>query len=188
MFIVIGRRQMTIVTTDGLQMRVRPLYVRKEGVYKRLHECNQFDDLSTIKIVLKGRWGKISRIPRNALLEKALRIYLQSYHTRAPMSFDCYAFVNLVQDVTTHKVAYMHAFWDIEQLRRKPEVGDILFLGDFKEHFFMHAVVYIGLGLCISVYGGGGDIEVSTIADMKRELNAKDVFIARQKNKAVISQ
>ncbi len=181
MFIVIGRREMTVTTTDGFNMRVRPLFIHKNDAYIQLHDCDHFDDVTTVRMVVRKRWGHLKRMPRNVLLEEGIAVYLQTYHAKADISFDCYAFVNLVHKVKSHKVAYMYEFWDTKPLRRKPEVGDILFLGDFKDHLFKHAVIYLGLGLCISVYGGGGDVEVSTLADMKRELKARDVVIAQKK-------
>ena len=54
--------------------------------------------------------------------------------------------------------------------RRKPffmKPGHVVFF-ETGENEFIHVAVYIGYGLYLSVYGGGGDIEITTLADMKK--------------------
>lgn len=46
---------------------------------------------------------------------------------------------------------------------------------------FHHAAIYIGCGLCISVYGAGGDLEIATLQDMKRSFKTNQVVVATPK-------
>lgn len=60
-------------------------------------------------------------------------------------------------------------------------MGEVYFFTSGENHFH-HAAIYIGAGLFISIYGAGGDLEVSSLKDMRRDYRAKHVLVAKPRS------
>lgn len=177
MILEIGYRKISMLTEDGQIMPVREMLTQQMGEIKSVRAFTDFDSLDTVEFVFKlGPFKK--RLAIGADVQKAVITHLKLYHTKRDMTFDCYAFANLVRSVPSHPVKYMRAYWDTKVLSRKPKDGEVVFLVNMEDTSFYHAAIYLGMGLYISVWGGGGDIEVATLRDMKIGFNAKKVFLA----------
>jgi hypothetical protein len=179
--ILVSSRTQAIVTTDDLTMRVRAAYIRQQGRWEQLNAYEKLSHHAPVRLVIKRRFRRLKRVQRLPHLQKAMREFFESHYAQQHMEFDCYAFVNLVHGIEPHGVTYMALFWETSPLKQPLRPGDTLFFLDPANQMFHHAAIFIGWGLCISIYGGGGDIEFSTIADMKRELKAKQVLLAKPK-------
>ncbi len=169
-----------IITADSQVMTVKEVFVREAGGLVSLYDFEPSIDLNDVQIVLVRRYlqNKILKLPAD--LKLAMIHFLREYHGKINMEFDCYAFANLVKGVQVHKVRYMVNFW---KLFPKPWIinfGSVIFFCNGRSHFH-HAAIYIGSGLYISVYGAGGDLEVTTLKAMKRDYRANEVVLAKPK-------
>lgn len=177
MILEIGYRKISMLTADGQIMPVRELLTQQRGEIKSVKGFTEFDDLDTVQFVF--RWGLFTqRIPIDSGVEKAIIAHLRLYHAKADLSFDCYAFANLVRGVPSHPIKYMRAYWETAVLTKKPKGGDVVFLVNMEDTTFYHAAIYLGVGLYLSVWGAGGDMEVATLQDMKIGFNSQKVFLA----------
>lgn len=118
------------------------------------------------------------RVQPDSKITRAVRAFLREKHGSDELAFDCFAFACAVAGIELHSSRYLHGFWDLHDLPEKMHSGDVVFFLDRQRRHFKHAAVYFGGGLCISVYGGGGDLEFSRIKDMQREWDAPDVLLA----------
>ena len=174
--IYVSPRSQEIITADGQTMTVKGTFVREEGVFVSLQDYKPPNDLNDVEIVLAKRsWRRRLKLSDN--LKLAITQFLRAYHAKQNMSFDCYAFANMVDGLEKHKVPHLLRFW---RLIRRPwllPIGSVVFFCSDGSHF-RHAAIFIGCGLFISVYGAGGDLEVATLKDMKRDYKAKSILLA----------
>ncbi len=174
--IYVSPRNVQITTVDGCQMSVKLVLVREAGGFISLQDWKPPSELDDVEIVLVKRpCFKRLRLPHD--VKQAILHFLQRYHAKQDISFDCYAFANLVKGVKVHKVPFMLKYWN---KRPKPwfiPVGSVVFF-ESGENRFHHTAVYIGYGLYISVWGAGGDLEVATLKSMKRDYGAERVMFA----------
>lgn len=177
MIIEIGYGKVRLFTEDRRLMTVRGFLTQQRGEIKAVRDFTDFDDLETVKFVFRW-WIFRKQIKVEGAVEKAVIAHLRLYHAKQDLNFDCYAFANLVRDVSKHKVKYMKAYWDTSVLTRKPKSGDVVFLVNMEDTTFYHAAIYLGMGLYLSVWGCGGDMEVATLKDMKIGFRAEKVFLA----------
>ena len=180
--IFVSRRKQRIITADGSRMKVRRAYIRRGKKLRFLQEPESFGLLSGVRIVVK-EWFGLKRLPRHEKIEKGIIQFLQQYHAKQNIKFDCYAFANLVHGVEAHPCCYLHRHWSTRLYNGRVEIGETLFLitpGQTLENFY-HAAIYIGRGLYVSVYGAGGDLEVATFRDMKKFYKAKKALLATPK-------
>ena len=127
--------------------------------------------------------NKESPFPMSDALRKSIIYVLTHYHGKQALSFDCYAFANTVAGIPAHKVSEMLNHWDLRGFS-SPHVGDTIFFLNQKKQILHHAVIYIGHGLYLSIYGAGGDLEISSFRDTRKGfgVKAKDVLIAVPKS------
>jgi len=169
-----------IITVDGSNMTVKLVLVCEEGNFINLQDMKPPSYLKDVEIVLVRRFFcKKFQLPFD--LKIAILTFLRHYHTKQNIEFDCYSFVNLVKGVESHKVLYMLKYWDIKPLPIcRPKVGSVIFFQSGENHFH-HAAIYIGFGLCISVWGAGGDLEVATLKSIKNDYGSTEVVLAQSK-------
>jgi len=110
-------------------------------------------------------------------VKRAIISFMRDYHAREDFAFDCYAFANLVRSIEPHRLRVLRAYWTLKTLSKRPRAGDIVFLLKGHDHF-RHAAVYLGSGLYLSVWGGGGDLEVATLKGMMRDFGATKARLA----------
>lgn len=169
-----------VVSVDGVRFTVyRTLVQEGRGPIAELNNSAILDP-SGVRIVMRKWFIRLKRVPRLPLLEKGMEEFFRKYHMRQDIAFDCYALVNLVHGIEPHKKEHLLDFWEMRAAQSFNE-GDVLFFVDVTDHQFHHAAIYIGCGLCVSVYGAGGDLEFSTPKHMKQEFGAKDILIATPK-------
>jgi hypothetical protein len=180
--IFVSRRKQRIITADGSKMKVRRAYVRQGKKLRFLQEPESFQNISSVRVVVK-EWCKLRRLPRHERTEKGIIRFLHEHHAKQNIKFDCYAFANLVQEIEAHPCCYLYRNWDTKPYRGEVGVGDTVFLVTPGEEMsnFHHAAIYIGRGLYISVYGAGGDLEITTLQDMKKFYKAKCVLVGTPK-------
>lgn len=178
--VYITRHEHAAITVDGRHHKVKAVLIEQAGEFVTLQDYEPDPDLREVKLTYPG----ISRrfeIEISEALHSGIVSFLKEYHAQQNISFDCYSFVNLVHGHPQHEKLYAICYWDIV---RKPfflKPGSVLFFCSKKQDRFHHAAIYLGHGICISVYGAGGDLEVSTIPNMKRDFGAEAVFLAKPK-------
>jgi hypothetical protein len=183
--IYVSPRNHQITTADGQIMTVKGVFVREAGGFVSLYDFEPPTDLKDVQIVLVRKYLKNKILQLPAELKQAMVHFFREYHAKINMGFDCYAFANLVKGVKVHKVPYMVAFWDTFRMPWRIPLGSIVFFQS-GETTFHHAAIYIGSGLYISVYGAGGDFEVATLKQMKRDYRASEVVVAQPKEEPLL--
>ncbi len=178
--IIVGPRKENIVTVDKKDMRVYPLLIEEDGKFRCFQERTDYATVEDVEI-LAIRWflpWRVLRLKLNAEIKKSIVDFLHQYHAKHNIDFDCYSFAVLVRGLKQHSKSYLWGLWDFHRPRLLPKVGDVLFFLSENRKRFRHAAIYIGYGLYLSVYGGGGDLEVATLKDMKKDYEAEDVVRA----------
>lgn len=184
--IVIGPNKEGLISRHIGEMRVFTTLVESDGKYTSLQSLPLFRGLEEVRLTLFRRILPIKglglfqarRLTLPLELQKAIIQFLETYHAQENMSFDCYAFANLVAGQPSHQCRFLRKFWWTRPLEKSLRVGSVVFLLDVAEDMFKHAAIYIGYNRYISVYGAGGDLEVSTLPDMMRDFRAKQAFEA----------
>lgn len=177
MLIEVSYRKSAIITADGSRMSVRQALVQGQACKSLLQDVptTRNHESAEFMFVL----GPLKRrLLVTSGLENAVAVYLRRYHMKQDLRFDCYAFANLSQGIRRHRVKYLRRYWKMHPLQETPIPGSVVFLVNDSEGHFYHAAVYLGMGLYISVWGAGGDIEVATLKDMKRGFETNEVFCA----------
>ncbi len=178
--IFVSRRKQGLIAADGSKTNVFRAYIRgKEGLVCLQHQ-EAFEKISSIRFVVK-EWCRLRRLPRNANLEQGIATFLERYHAKDDVSFDCYAFANLVHGVPAHRCSLMCLFWDTRVYDGQVTMGDAVFLVNSEKSEFKHAALYLGRDLYISVYGGGGDLEITTLEAMTQYWKATQILVATPK-------
>lgn len=179
--ILIGPGTECMATTDGRRMTVYSLLAEEYGECMGLHERTDFSEVTEVQMCLL-RWpltGHKAWIKLTPVLQTGVLKFLREYHARGDIRFDCYSFARYVYGVDLgHRQRVWPDFWNtrpILQLRCR-QVGDVVFLVRSESQTFCHAAIYIGRGLYISVYGGGGDLEVATLRSMLHDFHANTVL------------
>lgn len=172
-----------IITVDGNHMTVYPVLVEDSGKFGYLQDHTDFAEIEGVEI-LAIRWLSRFQFVRWCLhlkltpeVERGIIKFLNRYHAKQNRQFCCYAFVGLVCGVKgePHDQVRWLELWSVKAYRWQRVVGDVVFLVSNHKKLFHHAAIYIGRGLYVSVYGAGGDLEIATLEDMKRDFGAKDV-------------
>lgn len=178
--IIVGPVKETIITVDGKKFRVYPILIEEDNELRYLQNRLDFAGVKEVEI-FAVRWFlpfRAFRLKLTPEVTKGIMEFLHRYHTKQNLFFNCYSFVSLVCGVEwSHGQGLWRKFWNIKPCRWWCRVGDVVFLVNHERKHFHHAAIYIGLGLYLSVYGGGGDLEVATLKDMKRDYRAKDVVL-----------
>lgn len=174
--IYVSPRNQQITTVDGSHMTVKVVFVREADGFVSLQDFKPPFDVNELRFVLSRRFFS-RNLSLSSEVKTALCTFLRDYHTKQDISFDCYAFANLVKGIKAHKVPYMLNYWEIRILPWRLRAGSIVFFLSDMNHFH-HAAVYLGSGLYVSVWGAGGDLEVATRKSMKCDYGAQHVVLA----------
>lgn len=111
-------------------------------------------------------------------LRKTISDFFHYRHVEPDQAFDCYSFVNDFCDIRQHEKSDLATYWKVEKPKQVPRSGDVYFFLDTEKERFHHAAIYLGLGIYVSVYGKGGDIEFASLSDLKSSFGGMDVFHA----------
>jgi hypothetical protein len=174
--IYVSPRDQQINTVDGSCMTVKEVFVREAGGFVSLQDLEPPSDLDDLELVLVHRFFP-KKLCITADVRAAMLDFLRSYHAKQDISFDCYAFANLVKGMEAHKVPYMLKYWETRALPWRLRSGSIVFFLSGENHFH-HAAVYLSSGLYISVWGAGGDLEIATLKSMRRDYGAERAMLA----------
>lgn len=179
--IYVSPRDQQITTVCGSHMTVKTVFVREAGGFVSLQDLEPPSNLDDLELVLMRRFFP-KKLCITAEVRAAMLYFLRSYHAKQDISFDCYAFANLVKGMEAHKVPYMLKYWETSALSWRLRSGSVVFFLS-GENQFHHAAVYLDSGLYISVWGAGGDLEIATLKSMKRDYGAERAVLAIPKGK-----
>ncbi len=188
--IFVTPRKQTVMTADGKRMRVFPLMIKEGGKLHCFHEREDYSAVDDVEILTRPWYLAFcsTKLVLTPETKKALVEFLHCYHAKVNMTFDCYAFACLVAGIppdlhNAHWGWVWDQWWETsghEAEEEKGKPGNIVFLLD-ADLFFRHAAIYVGFGMYVSVYGGGGDVEIATLADMKKDYGASKAILVRPK-------
>ncbi len=175
------------MTADGRRMRVFPLMIKEEGELRCFHEREDYRAVDDVEILIRPWYLAFcsTKLVLTPETKKALVEFLHCHHAKVNMTFDCYAFACLVAGIPSDQ----HPHWGFEWGQwwntswceaEEGTPGNIVFLLD-SDLFFHHAAIYVGFGMYVSVYGGGGDVEIATLADMKKDYGAGKAILVTPK-------
>jgi hypothetical protein len=179
--ILISPVKKKVITADRQRMHIYPLMIKRKGSPSvPLNDCTDLTDTREVKLYAESRCSffqnSLLNIP--AFVHAGIIYFFTHHHAKEHILFDCYAFVNHVRDIKQHHKDQLYLFWKLGSLPWRLRPGDIVFfMSDFARKFH-HAAIYIGKGLYLSIYGAGGDLEVSTLRDIKRDFEAEQAFLA----------
>lgn len=172
--LITNNQDQTIIFRDGLEFEVKKLLVWDEDDHKDLRDLEPIIHFNDIEFIILNNFFRIKvHLPIN--LRQAVVKYLNHYHTKMVMFFDCYAFANLVTNQPEHSKKWVNEYWKLVPKPWFIKRGEVIFLMEGK---YKHAAVYLGYGLYISVYGAGGDLEISTLKQMKRDYKPGKIYLA----------
>lgn len=183
--VFIGDWPAGILTAEGIEMTVRPMFVEVGEELHELREVTFSRPVSMVRLMLlEEQETRALDIPHRVL--RAMAAFLTTHHAQVHMDYMCFDF--------THETAFggsrprgrsTDGDYDLQNISPAGwtfRPGDIVMLhrgrdGNKTPH--AHAAVYIGRNLFLSVYGAGGDLEVSTLADMQRDFQTPFVALAK---------
>lgn len=176
--IYIDHKSSPLITAEGIHMSMREMFVERQGALTPVRHIERFDNVTDVDLFMLLPGG-LSRLNATALVRANIAQFLREQHARVEMDYMCFNFAHQMafgepRPKHNHsgdpywKYIPIHAAWllprgAIIKLHRGTENGRTP---------FAHAAVYLGKRLFISVYGAGGDLEVSTLDDMKRDFKA----------------
>ncbi len=148
---------MLIIKTGPLKQTISDLRGKKFNVYKaivcdekgrnqELQNYGNFVNLRKVEIIAQ-RGSLVKKLNIDLNTHQGVINFLNDYHSKQKLSFDCYSFVNMVCGVKRHEKMLLRNFWDIKPYRRRLKIGDVIFLVNKKSNYFYHAAIYIGFGL-----------------------------------------
>ena len=157
--------------------------IKQGGRYMRLHELKaiEIDGEIVVYIVWKF-WFLLlrRRLDLPKLVHDAIVNYLHNLHHQRDMFYDCLAFVNSCFGQPQHTGGDIEKFWEFMKLEREPQPGEAIILASYHDDLweFEHAAICLERRVYVSVYGGAGDIEFSSLDQMKKGYQTTDVFLA----------
>jgi hypothetical protein len=171
--------QRAIVTADGKRMSVYPTFIKHNGDFAVLNECADVGRVDRIKLLrgcrAKPSW-KWRRIKLPQAVEKGVVFFLNRYHRKRVLKSDCYTFACSVIGFPSHCKYRVRMYWKLEPAAGAFRAGDTVFL--MRGNVFKHAAICLGGRRYISVYGAGGQLEVSRLRDMIKDFDADKAFLA----------
>jgi len=108
--IYVSPRAQHIITADGSCMTVKEVFVREADGFVNFQDSKPPSDLCDLRLILMRRFfPRELSVPAN--VKAAILDFLRSYHAKQDISFDCYAFANLLGGVYAHTVPYLRKHW-----------------------------------------------------------------------------
>lgn len=180
--VVIGCKPQVIIDVTGLRFRTYPLFCRRDGGLQYLNACESLGDVGAVEFwLMRRRWWRteIFPLPLPQNLESAIKTFLAQYHAKQDISFDCYSFASLVNGVALDDKRYLSRRFRCEP-REAGNIapGETVFLFGGIGCHFKHAAVYLGEDRFLSVWGGGGDLEVASFEQMRIGFNTTKAYAA----------
>lgn len=175
--IYVSAREQNVVTDDGVHMTTKTTFVRKGSEFAEFQDVEISSDIKDVEVIFISEFFR-KKLTLPSDVKDAMLTFLKTYHGKGDLSFDCYAFANLVKGIPPHGVSSMLRYWKLRPLFWRPKVGGVVFFTS-GINCFHHAAIYLGRGLYISVWGAGGDIEIATKKSIKRDFSAEYVSVAK---------
>lgn len=178
--LLIGSKKVTVRGEVGSSFDVLPVVYENDGKLYQLRMSTELPVLDGVEILLMVWHNYFIRLSVPTLLQTAILNFMLFKHVVKDDCFDCYSFACEVGRVPEHDKKFWGDYWELKPLLL-PKVGDIVFfISQINKRYFnfYHAAVYIGFGRYLSVWGAGGQFEVATRSDMKRDYGAQKVYLA----------
>jgi hypothetical protein len=175
-----------VITADRQRMHIYPLMIKRTGSPSvMLNNCTDLADTREVKLYAESRFSffqnSLLNIPAN--VHAGIVYFFAHHHAKEHVLFDSYAFANQVRGIKQHDKTQIYLFWQLSPLPWRMRPGDVIFfMSDFARKFH-HAAIFLGRGLYLSVFRPGGDLEVSTLRDIKSDFDAERVFLATPRKK-----
>jgi hypothetical protein len=170
-----------LVFEDGKRLKNFPIVVKQGATFGVLGGDAKIGDVDAVEFLYVARmtapW-QWERLNLPSAIGKAVVHFLANYYGRQNMAFGCYEFANLVNSVPPHDKFFALEHWDFNPVCDLPAPGNTIFLMNDDINVFVHAAVYLGHHIYLSVYGMGGDIVVSSLQDMLNDFGAKWIWLA----------
>jgi len=175
-------QEQIITTADNIRFHVMFVRIKKGSCGIELRDLaadQDMDDIFVVRVVN----GELHPLAVADNVRKAIASFLSNQHGKLNMDFMCFDFAHSVAfDSARERTQKADTDWGFIPFTPKDlEPGSVVMLcGEKKDGKtpFSHAAVYLGEDLYISVYGAGGDLEVSKLDAMQREFPCKEVRIA----------
>ena len=172
-----------VTTADQVELTVKPVFVETDEGLTELRDYTPHTPVTAIQILfIQGEDIHHLDIPRRAL--DAVVSFLNTKHQKVNMEYMCFDFIYeaAFRDGRT-RAKDIDTDWRLRSWskadRFRPSDAVLLHRSfNGRNTPFAHAAVYIGRGLFLSVYGAGGDFEVSTLENMQRDFNAPFIALA----------
>ncbi len=173
---------------DGKKFEAQKVFYRVgEEFFQLQTQDTRLPSLDDLEILLQlyGRWFIKLPISKNRNLKRVIQNYMIFKHRVCDISFNCRSFVSWYANVGEHDGSKMLDYWEFKPYSRwKVKPGDIVMflVHESGEHFlFRHAAIYLGFNRYLSVWGGGGQLEVTTLESMVRCYETGLIFVANPK-------
>lgn len=172
----IGPYNQRIITSDGLEMEVKYVYVDVDGDFLNLQDYKPTEPILDLKLLLLGQHTEQIILPKK--LKEVMITFLNFiylYQREQDMHFSCYSMAKMVYDISQEESQPIDDVWVLKpQSASNITIGDVVFfLGKNK-----HVAINIRPDLYISIYGGGGDLEVSTYKQITEGYETDTVLVA----------
>ncbi len=175
--IYVSKKDSRLIAADRSEHEVRFSYVLKDGGLVFLQDIEPDSSFADVTVKLCKRLYN-QEISLSQEIKESIIHFMQRYHAKSDLSFDCYDFVCKYKAVEKHEKLHLLDHWNISRLPMILPVGSVVFLIDPDPAYFHHAAIYIGKRIFLSVYGAGGDLEFSTLKSMRRSFKTKTAVLA----------
>lgn len=162
---------------------VRNLLISRQGFPESIdfHSLKDLKNTEAIEVLVKKVDGstEVLPLPKNVL--DAVAEYVRRRSRNETADLDCAGFVSIVKglpplerDASGELKESKLDRWEVDKQIGPIAPGEVFFFSNADENgtHFLHAAVYVGYGLFLSVYGLGSDLEASTMDDMKAYFKA----------------
>lgn len=176
--LLILRSTQHLLSAEQVGCQVQRLLYSAAYDYEYLSEIKEISPISNVSLSLQV-WGPIRlpvRLPHT--VTRTVAEYLSNRHLTEDITYDCYAFATEAAGLERHEKAYLLGYWNLEPNPKRLRPGDVAFWMTIAEHRFHHAALYIGHNLYMSVWGMGGQLEVTTRSAIQHIFEGPDFFKA----------
>lgn len=177
-------------TVDGVEETIGEIH--KVGVARRgprptpLRDLRNLSNTEDLEFIYQDKNNVVHRLDLPVGIHDAVLTYLKkrSQGELDKLWFDCYTFACLSKGMPPPTIengvikwGKISDHWKMVEVTDTLEAGDVFFFHSLKENFdFKHAAVYIGHGLFLSVFGIGGELEVTSYDQIMKLWGADGVF------------
>lgn len=177
MRIYIGSKRQAVQDVSGQVSLVYPLLVKEGKRYTYLNDRLDCADIDEVEFVKLSRILFVTMqrtLPVPARVREAAGEFLRHWHAKQDLTMDCLGFACVVAKIPRLEGVSIWESW-MPATDQRIAPGDVVFLLRAEPKRF-HAAVCLTPELYLSVWGAGGDLEIATLRDMRRDFDAEKVI------------